>query len=361
VRPLSGDLLAIVFVALGLAARLLAARGPFMPDEAWHLRIASAPDLAGVYRASLESAHPPLFFAILHFWKDVARTDWQLRLLPVAFGAAFLWAAYRWAVVAFGKIAALFALALLAFLPAVVLLSAELRAYGLVLWLLALHLRALERGLARRSAAPFGISALFGALALLTHYGAAFVLLASLLYSAVRIRSERLPPRVAAAWLAPQAALALLAAGLYRSHISTLRGGALEQDAQTRWLTASYFHAGRESAPGFVARQTLALFDFLFSTRAAGVAALLLFALAVAHLAIRRRPAALLLAVPFAATAAAGLAAAYPYGGSRHGVALALFACAGAGLALARASGERTWVAGLLGAVLCPAAFAVGL
>jgi uncharacterized membrane protein len=355
------DAAALLLVTLGLAARLLAARAPFFgPDESLFLQIASAPDLPGAYRVSLGNAHPPLFPLLLHFWKPLAGSEWQLRLLSVAFGTAFLWAAFRWAGALFGKTSALVALALLAFLPSLVILSAQLRGYALMLWLMAAALTALERAFEEGSAWRLGLFTAFTGLSLLTHYSALWFTLSVFVYATVRAGSERSPRRFVLAWVTSQAAIAALCLFLYVTHVSSLRGGALEQEAQTLWLRAGYFHPGQESALRFLARQTVALFQFLFSTPVAGIVALGLLLGAIAWLAGRRRPSAILLLLPFLFSAAAGLLGRYPYGGTRHSIDLVPFACAGIGVALARLSAERPWVAIAVAAVLAPAGFVVG-
>jgi uncharacterized membrane protein len=351
----------VLFVALGLAARMLAARGAYlMPDEALHLKVAGAPTLAATYALSRTTAHPPLFMFVLHFWKPVAASEWQSRLLPVAIGGLFLWAAYRWVRRLFGTSAALATLVLLAFLPSLVLLSAELRGYALLLALTAAALGALERALQTRS--PFWMAAYgtLAALALLSHYAAVWFLLASSAYGAVHLRMEKPPRRVVVAWAASGAGLAGLLVFLYATHVSKLRGGALETEARIDWLRTSYFHPEREGALEFLGRQTLALFQYLFSTPVGGILALALFLAAVAWLAARKQPSAILLALPFVLAAAAGLAGIYPYGGTRHSAGLTLFAAAGVGLAVARLAGNRLWIVVLLFAVLVPAGFAVG-
>jgi uncharacterized membrane protein len=356
------DVAALLLVALGLSARLLAARGSFLsPDEALHLQIASVPGVLDTYRATLMNAHPPLFALLLHFWKRIAASPWELRLLPAVFGTAFLWAAYRWARSLFGKAPALMTLALLAFLPSLVIVSAELRGYSVMLCLAAAALASLERTFEGRSAVGLGLFTGLAGLALLSHYAALWFALAAFAYSAVRIAAQRYPARFALSWAASWAVLAVLFLSLYMTHISRLRGGALEQEARIDWLRASYFRAGYESPLLFLARQTLALFHFLFSESAAGAVALFLLIFGIAHLARRRQPAAILLALPFVFSAAAGLLDRYPYGGTRHSIDLVLFAAAGVGVALAQLVGNRLWAAIVLAAVMAPAGFAVGL
>jgi uncharacterized membrane protein len=351
----------MLVVALGLVARMLAARGAYlMPDEALHLEVAGARTLAETYARSRTTAHPPLFMFLLHFWKPLSASEWQSRLLPVAIGGPFLWAAYRWIRRLFGTSAALATLVLLAFLPSLVLLSAELRGYALLLWLTAAALGALERALQTRSPLWMAVYGILGGLALLSHYAAVWFIAAAFVYTAVRLRGDRPPGRVVAAWAASEALLAALLVLLYVTHVSRLHGGALETEARTDWLRTSYFHPEREGALEFLGRQTLALFQYFFSTRVGGILALALFLGAVAWLAVKRQPSAVLLALPFLLAAAAGLADVYPYGGTRHAAGLTLFAAAGVGFAVTRLSGNRLWIVLLLFAALVPAGFAVG-
>lgn len=359
-RGFRGDLAAILLVVLGLAARVLAARHSFVsPDEGMHVRLASPGSLEEVYRLSLTNAHPPLFLLFLHGWQQVVGLKWQLCLLPVAFGTAFLWVAYRWVRMLFGAIPALTALAFLAFLPTVVLLSAELRGYSMALFLVALGLAALESGLREESPGRVALAAGSMALALGTHYLALRPALAALAYGALRIVASRPPRPVVLAFAASQAALAGLFLFLYRSHLSNLRGGGMERDAQSDWLRASYLQA--EDGPlSFAARQSAALFRFLFTSPAGAITAAVLVLGGLALAARERRPAAVLLALPFALAVAGGVLRLYPFGGTRHSIDLALYACAAIGIAVARQTGDRPWVPLVLAGALAPAAFALG-
>jgi hypothetical protein len=351
--------IAAAIAILGIAARLLAARGPFRtPDEALHLQIASAPTFLDVYRSSLDNAHPPLFVLLLHAWNGVVHSDWTLRLLPVLFGSLFLWAAWSWARRLLGAVPGLLTLAFAAFLPSIVAVSSELRGYSLLLCLVAAALAALERALDDSSAVWMATFAALGALALLSHYAALRFAAAAFVYSAIRVARRRpRSRRLIAAWGSAFAILFALATFLARTHLARLRGGALEAEVRATWLAESYFRNRSESAATFLGRQTLALFRYAFSTTAAGVIALVLFASGVAILTSRRSPAALLLVLPILFGAAGGLLDLYPYGGTRHSVDLVLFAAAGASLALGRWSGDRRWVAAAVAAALAPAAF----
>ena len=358
-RRLFGEDGAALLLALaGLTVRLLAARGSSLSgDEALHFQLASAPDAAAVYRISLTNAHPPLFFLLLHFWRLAAVSEWGLRLLSVAFGAGFLWAAYRWASSLLGKAAGLGALAIAAFLPPLVSLSAEVRAYALLLLLAAAALWQLERAFESGSPGRIALFAALLALAILTHYAALRVAAGAFVYAAVRLLRQRGPRRLAAAWTACQAGIGALFLLLYTTHLSRLRGNALEREARADWLRMGYFQAG-ESWLRFAGRQALSLFEFLSSSRAAGVALLVLAIAGVWRLARRGRAAALLLGLPFLLAAAGGLLGLYPFAGSRHSIDLALFAAAAAGAALASLLERSPWAALVLAAALLPAGLA---
>ncbi|HEY2796287.1 MAG TPA: glycosyltransferase family 39 protein [Thermoanaerobaculia bacterium] len=360
---------ALLFVVLGLLARLRAANAPFLqPDEVLHIRIASAATLADTYRESLTNAHPPLFYVLLRGWRHFAHSDWALRLLPVAFGTAFLWSAWRWAAAALGRSSGLVTLACLAFFPSVVVVSSELRGYALLLWAIASALWALEEAFAARSIRMLWLFTGLGAVALSSHYSAFRFLAAAFVYASVRLMAEASAPRrfvpattprsFVVHWMAGQAALVALAAFFYATHIVHLRGSPLEQEVQGTWLEEAFRHPG-QGAIAFLARRTLSLFQYFFSTKAGGGVALVLFAGGVAWLAVRRLPVAILLTIPFALAAAGGLLAVYPYGGTRHDVDLAILAYSGTAVALARLTGERLWAAVAVAAALVVSGFLV--
>jgi uncharacterized membrane protein len=351
---------ALVLVALGLAARVLVARRSFvLSDESLHLHLASRESLLEVYRWSLTNAHPPLFFLLLGLWQRVVGVGWELCLLPAAFGAAFLWMAYRWTRSLAGLASSLTTLALLAFLPQLVLLSAELRGYSLALFLVAGALVALERGIREIAPAWVALSAVSTGLALGTHYLALRSAIALFAYGAVRLLGRPTPRPVLRVWVASQAALGALFLFFYATHLSKLRGGGMERHAQSEWLRAAYLQS--EDGPlSFVLRQTAALFRFLFTSPAGALVALVLVLGGLALSARERPPAAVLLALPFVLATAGGVLRLYPYGGTRHSIDLALYACAAIGIAVARLTGDRLWVPLALAGALAPAAFALG-
>jgi len=349
------DLVALVIVLAGFAIRIGSSQGVYLSeDEALHFQLSNVPGVGDVYRSSLTSAHPPFFFLLLHFWRRVGNSENVLRLLPALFGAAFLWMAYRWMTDVFGKSAAFFALILLAFSPATVSLSASVRGYSLLLLLLVSALVVLERAIELRSLWRIAWFSGLLYLAILTHYSALWFTLSVFVFVFVRARTDRLPAAVVRTWLGFQAAAAVLYSFLYFSHLSNLRGGDLERDAMGRWLHEGYFATGRDTPLAFVANQTFGVFKFLLGSPVAGFVGLAMGAACIVVLASKRRPTAILLALPFVLSAAAALIGVYPYGGTRHSAHLLLFAAAAMGVTGAIVTGARLWPALLLTAALIP-------
>jgi hypothetical protein len=349
------DLVALIIVLVGFAIRIGSSQGVYLSeDEALHFQLSNVAGVGDVYRSSLTSAHPPFFFLLLHFWRRIGNSENVLRLLPALFGAAFLWVAYRWIMDVFGKSAAFFALILLAFSPATVSLSASVRGYSLLLLLMVSALAVLERAIELRSPSLMACFSGLLYLAILTHYSALWFTLSVFVYVLVRARTGRWPAVFVRTWLGFQAAAAVLYSFLYFSHLSNLRGGELEQDATGRWLREGYFATGRDSPLAFVAKQTFGVFKFLLGSPVAGFVGLVMGVAGIAVLASKRRPTAIVLALPFGLGATAALIGVYPYGGTRHSAYLLLFAAAAMGVTGAIVTGARLWPSLLLTAALIP-------
>ena len=344
----------LAVMTFGLALRIAAMHGTYLgSDEAIHVQLVSVSSLADVYRATLTNAHPPLFFFLLHFWRLIDSSEFVLRLLPALVGTLLIWVVYRWADRLFEKRVAFFASILVAFAPAYIRLSSEIRGYTLLLLLMASALFLLERTIETGSVAFLAGSSLSLALAVLTHYSGLWFAAVAFAYVSLRAIRGELPRRLIVVWLAFQIGLAGLCVGLYLSHLSELRGSHLELAVRNH---AEYFYPSQEGALRFTARQSRAFFAFLLAPIAA-VGGLVALVAAVLILAARRRPAALLLGLPFALAIAAGLARVYPFGGSRHSSHLLLFGTVAIAFATAAVSRGRTWPALLLGLFLGAAAW----
>lgn len=353
------DLFALAIVAMGFGLRIAAAQGRSLSgDEAVHYLLVNLPRALDVYKASLNNAHPPLFFLLLHFWIPLGSSELFLRLLPATLGGGFLWVAYRWSLILLGRSAALITLVLLSFSPSLISLSAEVRDYTLLLLTMTASLLLFEHAMERRSPLRMAASAAFLSLALLTHYSAFFVVLTLFVYGLVRLRRGRLPAAVVKTWAACQAGVGLLCLGLAGTHVADLRGSSLERLVMTRMLRAEYFQADQDSLFDFLFRQTAAVFRYLCGSATAGAVAFALAVLGLVILAIKRNPSALLLTLPFLFDAGASLVDVYPYGGTRHSVFLLLFASAAIGFALSSLTAGRVWPAAVLVAFLAPVTLA---
>ncbi len=80
-----------------------------------------------VYKAGLTNAHPPLFFLLLHFWIRLGDSEFFLRLLSRGPGDSLSLGSLSVGSDSGRRSAALAAVALLSFSPALVALSAEVR------------------------------------------------------------------------------------------------------------------------------------------------------------------------------------------------------------------------------------------
>jgi len=340
---LHGDLAAFVVVAAVFVIRIVAARDRYLsPDEALHVEAASAPSVIDAYENSRFLAHPPLFFLLLHFWLRAGSSEFFLRLLPMIFGVGFLWFAHRWTGRLFGRTAGLTTLLVLAFSPAFLPLSAEVRGYSLLLFLSAIALSELEKALEERSPARMMGFSLLLFLAILTHYAALFLVLSLFLYALIRFRSDPSSRRVIRTWAAFQAAAAVLYLFLYFTQLMRLRGSEAAR-VMMGWLAAGYYHPDSETVFGFLTRQTASLFRYLFGSWFAALLVFVVAAAGVFSLVLKRRPSAILLVFPYLLGAVAGLMAVYPFGGTRHSAYILPFAAAAVGAGASALFVKRPW------------------
>src|ERR1700678_1301467 len=122
------NLAAIGVTVLGFLARLWAAHGTFLnPDEALHFRLANQLSLAQAYKESLTASHPPLLTFLLYYWRGFGTSELWLRMPSVLAGAVFCWMFYKWLSRSAGSLAGLIGLLLVALLPPIVALGAEIR------------------------------------------------------------------------------------------------------------------------------------------------------------------------------------------------------------------------------------------
>ena len=128
-----------------------ATRSYLNPDEALHYLLLNQSSAFLAYKASLTNAHPPLIYMVLYYWHFLGRSELMLRLPSVIAGTAFCWMMFKWMGLAFGRAASWIGLILVTFSPAMVALSAEVRAYALLLFCMGGALYFLERAFAEKS------------------------------------------------------------------------------------------------------------------------------------------------------------------------------------------------------------------
>jgi hypothetical protein len=349
-----------VSLIAAFALRWLAARDTYLnPDEALHYLLINQSSLAAAYKASLTNAHPPLYFVLLYYWRFVGNSETMLRLPSILAGTGACWMAFRWIAMVLGKTAGLTALLLLTFSPALILISAEVRAYSLLLLWMTAALYFLERALRDRRVSSIVYYSLFLYLAILTHYSALWFVLAAGIYTLVRLGA--LSSRLRIVWALFQVGAAAIYAWLYVAHISKLRGSPMENTAITGWLRGLYFQHGQMSAASFLRSASLGLFEFLSSSHAGGLVLLLFIAgllwlVTVGFLKKRLDLAAfgLFLLLPFVLNFGGSLLDVYPYGGTRHCVYLVLFATAGVSFVVANAVHQKLLPVLLLAALITP-------
>jgi hypothetical protein len=353
------NLLALVVVAAGFVLRLLAATRSYLnPDEALHYLLLNQPSAFLAYKASLTNAHPPLIYLVVYFWHFLGRSEWMLRMPSVVAGTAFCWMFYKWMGLAFGRAASWIGLILATFSPAMIDLSAELRAYALLLFCLGSALYFLERAFAEKSVRQMWAFTGFLYLAILTHYSTVFFAIATGVYVLARIADAQLPRKVITAWAIGQSGALAIYAFLYVTHLSKLKSSIAV------WSTSfgtAYFQRDTMSLFTFTWRNTFGIFLFLFGQPYVAITVLLCFVGGVAFFfgkkllsqndSSQTNRMGILLLFPFLGVWCAAIAGIYPYIGSRHTVFLAPFAIAAGSYLLAAACGKRVWI-GLLAAAL---------
>ncbi len=349
------DLAAGFITLLGLLARLWTASGTFLnPDEALHFRLANQVSVGLAYRAGLTASHPPLLTFLLHFWRVLGTSELWLRLPSVVAGAAFCWMFYKWLAKAAGDLAGLIGVLFVALLPPVVQIGAEVRQYALLLAFLASALYFLDEAFAKNSTRDMAAFSLFLYLAMLSHYSAFLFAAALGVYALIRMFTQHSPPRLVAVWTMGQLVGLALAMFLYKTHISKLGVGesrtVLQGWMSEFYLRHSYFDATRDNPLMFVLGHSFGVFQYFFGQLAVGDVMGLLFIVGIVLLLRekgssenreRSRQFAVLLVLPFAIAAGAGLAHVYPYGGTRHVAFLIIPGTAGVAVAMARLGAGR--------------------
>jgi hypothetical protein len=359
-------------LAAGFGARLFEAWAYFLnPDEALHNLLASQPSVGLAYKAALTNAHPPLLILLLHYWGSLGQSELMLRMPSVLAGTASCWLAYLWLKEVTDRSTAFIGLLLLAFAPALIGLSAEIRQYALLLFFMSACLYLSERAIRANSPALMVLFSLSLYGALLVHYSSLLFAFTLGVYMLVRLYPYGKRLRLVAVWGAGQIGGVALSGYFVVTHVVRLRQtGMLRGDYDT-YLRKSIFHPGERSVASFAAVQTLRVFTYLFSHGVVGALALLAFLAGMVLLLRGRiflnkdgsnqgsaspRQLALLLGLAFTANCSAAVAGQYPYGATRHAAVLLLFGASGVCIGLAPWARSRPWLTSLgviLALVVC--------
>ncbi len=356
-------LIALIIIAIGFIIRLLAASfGYLNPDEVYNILTANQSSLIDVYRESMNmNPHPPLYYLLLYFWRLFGSSDFYLRLPSVIGGTLALWFAFKWLSITFNAIAGLIGLILLSFATEVVALSAEVRDYAVLLFLIFSSLYLLERGLKEKSPLIIAFFSITLPLSIFTNYSAIWFAIVLGIYMLWQVIRGQVSGKVKMVWFIGQIFTVSLCIFLYITCLSKLKGSALESYCKEGWLRDSYFNPGHESIILFPLKNTFLVFRYLFSSSVVGIIVLLLFLAGIIILLVKglsleqsqpkRRILGFLLLLPFIITCASAINGFYPYGGTRHSLFLIAFAIAGVSYFLSRVLGKRIWFV-LLGAII---------
>jgi hypothetical protein len=349
------DLFAALVVAAAFIVRIWTASGTFLnADEALHFRAANQPSWALTYQVGLGIAHPPLLIFLLRIWRLLGTSDLMLRFPSIILGTAFCWLVFKWLLTLFGHIVASIGVIFVAFLPPTIALSTEVRQYALLLFFTVSAAYLLERALADSSARKMLFSILCSYGAMFSHYSGVLVAAILAIYGLLRLRAQPFPRPVILTWIAGQTGSLGVGLLLYEVQLSKLgaRFGGLQP--LHAFMGPYYLHnsylLGRNPVLFVIARSG-AIFQYVFGQLIAGDLAFPMFLAGIvllmrgkvgaAEVGVTPRLLGIFLLLPFMVNSAAGLAGAYPYGGTRHSSFLVMFAVAGVSLFLAKAVENR--------------------
>jgi Dolichyl-phosphate-mannose-protein mannosyltransferase len=333
----------IVIALCGFSIRIYYASTYYLnPDEATHYTAAVLPwhGLGGLYFNAARILHPPLLIAILQPLLVVGHSEVLLRLVPAICGSLFPWVVMLWMQEIVGNAAALCAQLLLTFSPALIGLSAEVRAYTLAFLLFAIALLLLENSLVRGSKLSMIWSHVFLYLAILSEYSVAWFVAGAGVYALLRLRKRPASGGLWLVWATGQ----LLALGLYlflyKTQIARFASSDLKGMYST-WLLFGFPYP-HENVLRFALSGTLKQFVFMFQVPALALAAAATFVFGLYWLWRHKSPFYVVLMVtPFCATCFGAILHLFPYGPSRHTSILGIAIAATVGTSIAQLARSR--------------------
>jgi len=309
-----------------LAVRLYFAHSLYLnPDECLHVNAGSSGQWA-VYH------HPPLLFWWLWIATLVSNQEWWLRLAPVVAGALTPLAAGLWLCRWLHPVTAWGLAALLAFTPNLVLLSVQLRGYSMALLGIAIALYALDRALAESSRRWLLIHFAALVIAILAEFMTAWIALAMGLYGLLRLAREREIRSLLPVWLAGQSGCAGLYAVLYVFIIRPLVDRTNAPQLIQTYLSGAFPQAG-ENLLVFTAVGSSKQIVYLTGSLAGGVLAACFLFIGLG-LWLRQRDSRALLVISLCLATAGAIAGFYPFGRTRHTVAIGMVCLSAIGIGI---------------------------
>jgi hypothetical protein len=283
------------------------------------------------YRAATQVAHPPLFVWLLHGVLRLGDSPPMVRSIGVTAGSVFPMIMMRWVRGFAGTAAATCTLLILSFSPMLIDLSAEVRAYTLALFFVAVCLNLLEPALDGSVASMIWFH-IFLFLAIMTELTVFWFLLAYSIYSVAVLAGNRARLRIWVTWGIGQGLALGLYVFLYFTIIVPWRDAARDSTV-TGWLRSAFPQPG-QNILAFALAGTFGQFEYLLGSKLAALLALIVFPIGLFLLWKRGGWRAILITVPFAACAAGAILHLFPYGATRHTALLGLFAATGMATAL---------------------------
>lgn len=173
----------------------------FWADEGWTMVLSHGPSLSDVVTTMANDQHPPLYFALFHYWTLLAgNSEIVARLFSTFWSVLGVALAYRLGHDLFSPAAGIFGALMLALADNDIMLAQETRHYTQMATLAILSAIFYLRYV-RRASRVNGVGWLLSSVALMyTHYLGAFVLLVQLIHMLLIVRPMRRLPDLLFRW-----------------------------------------------------------------------------------------------------------------------------------------------------------------
>ena len=140
-------------------------------------------DLGKIWNLTAADVHPPFYYIVLKGWAHFfGHTDFAMRMLSVVFGAVAILFAFLWLKYKYGLKAAMLSSFLLSISPVFIRYGQEMRMYTMVLAIVFASTYFLQLAVDNKKRRWWLIYAVLVAVAMWTHYFAAFAFCAHLVY-----------------------------------------------------------------------------------------------------------------------------------------------------------------------------------